>query len=275
MEAGNGWNSPSNSARWGTDYLSRAATARSNIYENLPEEIRNFYTDDDSTGQPLSGENSYSITFAKGQLPAEKGFWSLTLYNENHFFYPNAQNRYSLSSRNKTFKTNKDGSLTIYAGSRPPGKSNQANWLPAPNGKFSLFPALLLARSGDTGWHVETTRRVACAVGHSPLKKRGSGSRIRLVSFQTIYAITPQAATPSTPFFLMSLSDLDIIAVAMPRLLRPRWNSPFHTNAQKPLPQQDRLIPRKRSSSFFPAINRDDSGCGRRYCHRQQSIGAV
>jgi hypothetical protein len=35
--AGNGWNSPVNNAQWGTDYLNRTATARSNIYENTPD----------------------------------------------------------------------------------------------------------------------------------------------------------------------------------------------------------------------------------------------
>jgi hypothetical protein len=32
--AGNGWNSPVNNAEWGTDYLNRTATAKSNIYDN-------------------------------------------------------------------------------------------------------------------------------------------------------------------------------------------------------------------------------------------------
>jgi hypothetical protein len=44
---GNGWTSPPNGARWGIDYLSRAATARSNMYDNAPEETRYIYTDFD------------------------------------------------------------------------------------------------------------------------------------------------------------------------------------------------------------------------------------
>ena len=32
---GNGWTSPPNGARWGTDYLSRAATAKSNMATSL------------------------------------------------------------------------------------------------------------------------------------------------------------------------------------------------------------------------------------------------
>ena len=70
--AGNGWNSPVNNAEWGTDYLNRTATAKSNMYDNLPTETKYIYTDDDSQGQQLRGQNSYSITFPKGQLPPSR-----------------------------------------------------------------------------------------------------------------------------------------------------------------------------------------------------------
>jgi hypothetical protein len=36
--AGNGWNSPVNNARWGTDYLNRTVIPRRTICENRPEE---------------------------------------------------------------------------------------------------------------------------------------------------------------------------------------------------------------------------------------------
>ena len=77
--AGNGWNSPVNSAQWGTDYLNRAANGASNIFENVPEETKYFYRDFDGQGQPLEGKNRYAITFRPGELPRLKGFWSLTL----------------------------------------------------------------------------------------------------------------------------------------------------------------------------------------------------
>jgi hypothetical protein len=47
---GNGWTSPSNGANWGFDYLSRAATAKSNIYDNGPLQSRYIYTDFDPRG---------------------------------------------------------------------------------------------------------------------------------------------------------------------------------------------------------------------------------
>ncbi|MBV8106919.1 MAG: DUF1254 domain-containing protein [Hyphomicrobiales bacterium] len=137
--SGNGWNSPVNNAEWGTDYLNRTGSAKTNMFDNRPEETKYIYTDDDSEGQPLDGRNAYAITFAKGETPPVKGFWSLTLYNEEHFFHPNALGRYSLGTKNKTLKSNADGSLTLYAGAKSPGADKETNWLPAPDGHFSLY----------------------------------------------------------------------------------------------------------------------------------------
>ena len=75
----------------------------------------------------------------KGQLPPVKGFWSLTLYNAERFFHPNPLKRYSLGTKDKTLKNNADGSLTLYAGAKSPGKDKESNWLPAPEGPFSLY----------------------------------------------------------------------------------------------------------------------------------------
>jgi hypothetical protein len=137
--AGNGWNSPVNNAKWGTDYLNRTGTAKTNMFDNLPTETKYIYTDNDSQGRQLNGQNSYSITFPKGQVPPVKGFWSLTLYNDFHFFNPNPLKRYSLGTKNKTLKYNADGSLTLYAGAKSPGQDKENNWLPAPEGTFSLY----------------------------------------------------------------------------------------------------------------------------------------
>jgi len=137
--AGNGWNSPVNNAEWGTDYLNRTGTAKSNMYDNRPEETKYIYTDDDSEGQQLNGQNTYAVTFAKGEVPPVKGFWSLTLYDAEHFFHSNPLNRYSLGTKNKTLKYNADGSLTLYAGTKSPGADKESNWLPAPDGPFSLY----------------------------------------------------------------------------------------------------------------------------------------
>ena len=136
---GNGWTSPPNGALWGTDYLSRTATAKSNMYDNAPNETRYIYTDFDSTGQRLNGSNRYTVTFPKGQLPPVNGFWSLTLYNKEHLFEPNALNRYSLGTKSNSLKFNPDGSLTLYYQHQSPGQEKESNWVPAPEDEFSLY----------------------------------------------------------------------------------------------------------------------------------------
>jgi hypothetical protein len=156
--AGNGWNSPVDGARWGTDYLNRTGTAKSNMYDNLPEETKYIYTDDDSSGKQLNGQNTYAVTFAK--VPPVKGFWSLTLYNAEHFFNVNPLGRYSLGTKNKNLKFNADGSLTLYAGAKSPGKDKESNWLPAPKGTFSLYIRAYWAEPAviDATWQPPTIK---------------------------------------------------------------------------------------------------------------------
>jgi hypothetical protein len=134
------WSTISNEAAFGVDYFTRTAAAKSNILVNSPNETKYFYQDLDAAGARLNGANRYTVTFAKDQTPPVNGFWSLTLYNEHHFFAPNDLQRYSLGTKNKTLKTNPDGSLTIHVQSEPPFEEQRTNWLPAPKGAdFSLY----------------------------------------------------------------------------------------------------------------------------------------
>lgn len=137
--AGNGWNRSVNGANFGVDYFNRTATSRSNMFENRPTETQYFYTDNDASGTPLDGSKTYAITFAAGEEPPVNGFWSMTLYNKEHFFHSNDLGRYSLGTKNKGLKRNDDGSLTLYAGAASPGNDKESNWLPAPDGPFSLY----------------------------------------------------------------------------------------------------------------------------------------
>jgi hypothetical protein len=152
--AGNGWNRSTNNSRWGVDYFNRAGTAKSNMFDNTPNETQYFYTDDDSSGGRLEGGRSYEITFAAGQEPPVNGFWSLTLYNEHHFFHPNPLKRYSLGTKNKYLKRNAAGALTLHAGATSPGADRESNWLPAPDGHFSLYIRAYWGKEGilDESW---------------------------------------------------------------------------------------------------------------------------
>jgi hypothetical protein len=135
------WTTQINGARFGTDYFTRTAVARSNILVNTPSETKYYYQDLDGSSARLNGANKYIVTFAKGKLPPVRGFWSLTLYDRYHFFVPNEIKRYSVGTKNKDLRTNADGSLTIYVqADRPTDPAQLANWLPAPAGEdFSLY----------------------------------------------------------------------------------------------------------------------------------------
>jgi len=83
--------------------------------------------------------------------PPVNGFWSLTLYNEHHFFAPNEIKRYSVGTKNKDLVFAKDGSLTIYVQAQAPSEREQRmNWLPAPSGDFSLYVRAYWPKSAVT-----------------------------------------------------------------------------------------------------------------------------
>jgi hypothetical protein len=152
--AGNGWNRSTNNAQWGIDYFNRTGTAKSNMFDNRPNETQYFYTDYDADGGQLAGAKNYKVTFAAGQEPPVNGFWSLTLYSEKHLFHANDLKRYSLGTKNKALKRNEDGSLTLYAGAKSPGADKESNWLPAPEGNFSLYIRAYWGKEGilDGSW---------------------------------------------------------------------------------------------------------------------------
>ncbi|WP_448701410.1 DUF1254 domain-containing protein [Mucilaginibacter sp. AW1-3] len=133
------WSTINNGSAWGTDYFTRTAAAKSNILVNVPDETKYFYQDLDQDGGRLTGAGQYTVTFGKGQTPPVNGFWSLTMYNEHHFFEINNLNRYSLGTKNKNLKYNADGSLTIYVQATQPSADRFANWLPSPKGSFTLY----------------------------------------------------------------------------------------------------------------------------------------
>lgn len=134
------WSTISNEAAFGSDYFIRTAAAKSNILVNSPNETKYFYQDLDVSGARLNGANRYTVTFGKDQTPPVNGFWSLTLYNEHHFFAPNEIKRYSTGTKNKVLKFTPDGSLTIYVQTEAPPAAQRDNWLPSPKGAdFTLY----------------------------------------------------------------------------------------------------------------------------------------
>ncbi len=131
----NGWTFTTKAGVYGDDYLQRAFITAIGLGANRPEDAVYPMSETDADGKPYLGTTNYVMHFDKGHFPPVDGFWSLTMYDEKMFFVDNPLNRYTLSERNK-FVTNKDGSVDLYLQHENPGKDKEANWLPAPEGRF-------------------------------------------------------------------------------------------------------------------------------------------
>jgi len=122
---------------YGTDYMARAWLSAFGIPANPPKDAVYVVGLADADGKPLdTANNKYVVRFkSKADLPPANGFWSLTMYDPQYFFVPNALNRYTVSPRNH-LKTNADGSIDLYLQKDNPGPDKESNWLPAPAGGF-------------------------------------------------------------------------------------------------------------------------------------------
>jgi hypothetical protein len=159
-----GWVVTTKTGDYGTDYLQRATVAAIGLGANRPEDAVDPTSEKDAEGRDYDGSHRYVLHFDKGQAPPVKGFWSLTTYDDRDSFAPNRLNRYALGARDP-LKTNADGSVDLYLQKNDPGGSRQANWLPAPAGKFVLmmrlyWPALSPPTILDGSWKPPAVRRV-------------------------------------------------------------------------------------------------------------------
>lgn len=68
----------------------------------------------------------------------------------------------TLGTKNKNLKKGADGSLTLYVGAKSPGADKESNWLPAPNGHFSLYIRAYWGQQGilDGSWKPPVIRIV-------------------------------------------------------------------------------------------------------------------
>jgi hypothetical protein len=134
----NGWLLTTGTGSYGTNYLWRAAVANFGFGANLTKDAIYPSTKNDNSGAPLVGTNTYTVHFPKGETPPASGFWSITMYDSSYYFYPNAQNKQTLSLRDKPV-FNPDGSLDLYFSNVKPANVPEANWLPAPPDNFALM----------------------------------------------------------------------------------------------------------------------------------------
>ena len=160
----NGWLFTTKTGLYGTDYLQRALITAIGLGANRPQDAVYPMSQRASLLEPYDGAHKYELRFEKGQLPPVKGFWSLTMYDEAMFFVANPINRYSMSLRTDP-RFEPDGSLVIHIQNDSPGSDKDANWLPAPKGKFHLMLRLYWPDENDPSildgsWVIPSVRRV-------------------------------------------------------------------------------------------------------------------
>lgn len=124
--------------KYDSRYLIRALVAEMGLGANLPEDAIYFRTFLDHKRQSLDGQHQYVLHFPANGLPPVKGFWSLTVYNLDHYLIQNSIQRYALGDRDK-MKFNADGSLDIFIQHLAPAQDKISNWLPSPLDEFILI----------------------------------------------------------------------------------------------------------------------------------------
>jgi hypothetical protein len=144
----NGWIFTTKAGVYGTDYLQRAFITAIGLGANRPQDAVYPTSEVDGDGKPYSGANKYMVHFPKGQTPPANAFWSITMYDGDYFFVDNPLNKYTVSPRNN-LKSNADGSVDLFIQNESPGKDKEANWLPAPKGKFILMMRLYWPKETD------------------------------------------------------------------------------------------------------------------------------
>lgn len=127
---------------FGTDYVIRAMANLLGPGWNRPEDAVYPLSQHDTDGNDYDGsKHRYVMRFEPGALPPAGAFWSVTLYDKEMFFVPNAINRYGLAQRDPLV-TGPDGAVELYIQAESPGGEKATNWLPAPQGPFILVMRL-------------------------------------------------------------------------------------------------------------------------------------
>jgi hypothetical protein len=157
---GKGWVYNTSGGSYGVNYLERAAVAYYALGMNLPQDAVYPSLSTDSEGRPLDGTRKYVLHFEKGKFPPVDAFWSVTAYDTDGYFIPNALKRQALGDRDK-LRLNTDGSLDLYIQAESPGADKEANWLPVAKAPFTLLMRLYSPRGEvlDGSWAPPPVKR--------------------------------------------------------------------------------------------------------------------
>jgi hypothetical protein len=67
IQLAHNWTTQNNGVEFGSDYFTRAAVAKSNIFVNSSRETKCFYQDFDDSGAQLNGNKGYMVTLCQGR----------------------------------------------------------------------------------------------------------------------------------------------------------------------------------------------------------------
>jgi hypothetical protein len=184
------WTTVINSAEFGTDYYTRTAVAKSNIFINRPRETRYFYQDLDKRGARLTGVERYTVT---GRSPSTTSITSSRRTSSTAS--PSAPRAKACASR----ATARLSSCADRAPERGQGRELAAG---ASRGVLPLYPRLLAA-SPDRRGELDAARRGAGGLGaragftanrpglsHARLSTRRGRDRMLNATF-TVFSNTP------------------------------------------------------------------------------------
>ena len=135
-ESKNGWSYYLTFGRDEPPSLAAASNAKHGMFAHLPEEAVYFIgSGDASRGQ------AYKLHFDEDEFPPVDAFWSLTMYYDElpNNLVENPIDRYVISDRTPGIGFGEDGSLDIYIQHEVPDGTGESNWLPAPDGPFTML----------------------------------------------------------------------------------------------------------------------------------------
>ena len=134
----NGWTlPPKEMGNYGSNYLDRAGYSTRFPSALQKREVIYVTAFEDGEGNPLHGNNKYTLKLPRDVYSQHDALWSLTAYNSKMMLVPNPINRYQVGSQVPDLIYNEDGSLDVVLQNKYPG-SKKLNWLPVPEDSFSL-----------------------------------------------------------------------------------------------------------------------------------------
>jgi hypothetical protein len=136
----NGWTWATSLDSFGWKYPLRAMVSGPYLGGQGEKEAMYPTRSADSEGKALDGGNGNVYKMKLSSAPPVDAFWSLTIYKAtDKLLVANPIDRYKIGPTTQGLRTAPDGSISVVISADKPESDDDANWLPAPDGLFSLF----------------------------------------------------------------------------------------------------------------------------------------